>query len=349
MKLLIITQKVNKIDPILGFFHGWIIEFAKHFESITVICLEKGEYNLPANVKVLSLGKESGISRPKYLFNFYKYIWQERGNYDAVFVHMNPIYVLLGGFIWKLISKKIYLWYTHKNVDLKLKIAVLFSLKVFSASKESFRYKNNKLFVTGHGIDTDLFKPNPVLLSNDILRIITVGRISPVKKRDMVIRAVSKIIENNKDITLNLTLVGGPIYGNDHRYENMLHSMVCDNKIEQFVKFTGPISPAKVVSYLQNSNIFVHESQTGSLDKVALESLSCGLIVLSSNDALRPILEPYKLTFRSDDMSSLIDCILVARSLINNRSIINELREYVVREHSLNRLINLLSCQISQK
>ena len=47
MKLLIITQKVNKIDPILGFFHGWIIEFAKHFESITVICLEKGEYNLP--------------------------------------------------------------------------------------------------------------------------------------------------------------------------------------------------------------------------------------------------------------------------------------------------------------
>ena len=60
MRLLIITQKVDKNDPILGFFHRWIEEFAKHCQSIIVICLQKGEYNLPKNIKILSLGKEKG-------------------------------------------------------------------------------------------------------------------------------------------------------------------------------------------------------------------------------------------------------------------------------------------------
>ena len=119
MKLLIVTQKVNKNDPILGFFYNWIIKFSEEFESVVVICLEEGDEvaDLPHNVKVLSLGKESGKSRIKYLIRFYKYIWSERGNYDVVFVHMNQIYVVLGGVLWHLLSKKIALWYTHKETS----------------------------------------------------------------------------------------------------------------------------------------------------------------------------------------------------------------------------------------
>ena len=90
MKLLIITQKVDINDDVLGFFHRWLEEFAKHCEKITVICLEMGEYKLPENVKVLSLGKEDRVSKLKYIWRFYKYIWQEQKNYDKVFVHMNP-------------------------------------------------------------------------------------------------------------------------------------------------------------------------------------------------------------------------------------------------------------------
>ncbi|MEK7538915.1 MAG: hypothetical protein AAB552_03680 [Patescibacteria group bacterium] len=58
MKLLILTQKVDQNDDILGFFHGWIREFAKHAEQVTVIALGVGEYDLPKNVRVFSLGKE---------------------------------------------------------------------------------------------------------------------------------------------------------------------------------------------------------------------------------------------------------------------------------------------------
>src|SRR3990167_7472201 len=99
MKLLILTQKMNRNDPILGFFHDWVKRLSERVESLTVVCLEKGEFDLPMDVKVLSLGKESSQSRLKYLWRFYKYIWRERKNYDAVFVHMNPEYAILGGLL----------------------------------------------------------------------------------------------------------------------------------------------------------------------------------------------------------------------------------------------------------
>ena len=164
MRLLIVTQKVDKNDQNLGFFHRWIIEFAKHCQSIVVICLEEGRHELPANVKVLSLGKEKKnfqfLKKFVYVNNFYRYIWNQRKNYDVVFVHMNPIYVVLGGWAWKLFGKPVTLWYTHKSVDLKLRVAEKFVQKIFTASKESFRLHSKKVMVTGHGVDIDKFSPN---------------------------------------------------------------------------------------------------------------------------------------------------------------------------------------------
>jgi hypothetical protein len=157
MKLLICTQKVDSEDPILGFFHEWINEFAEHCEKLIIICLEKGESDLPENVQVLSLGKEEGINSFKYIFRFYKYIWKYRQNYNAIFVHMNPEYICLGGIFWRIWRKKVSLWYMHRKVDLKLKFAEKLTNMVFSGTKASFKLKIKKLKVTGHGIDLDIF------------------------------------------------------------------------------------------------------------------------------------------------------------------------------------------------
>ena len=59
MKLLVIAQKVDINDDLLGAFHNWIAGFAMRYEKVTVICLSEGEYDLPSNVKVLNLGKQN--------------------------------------------------------------------------------------------------------------------------------------------------------------------------------------------------------------------------------------------------------------------------------------------------
>mgnify|MGYP000064714087 CR=1 FL=1 len=163
MKILVITQKVDTNDPILGFFHRWIEEFSKYYEKVCVICLKKGGHDLPPNVSIYSLGKEEGESRIKYITRFYKYIWNLRKEYDVVFVHMNQIYIVLGGILWRIWNKKIGLWYVHRQKSLSLWLSAYITNVIFTSSKESFGYQNSKVNYLGHGIDVSKYLQTNIL------------------------------------------------------------------------------------------------------------------------------------------------------------------------------------------
>src|SRR3989344_1360403 len=132
VRILICTQAVDRDDPALGFFIRWIEEMAKQCEHVLVICLRKGTHNLPKNVEVISLGERHKIFRA---FELCGIAWGRRNEYDAVFVHMNPEYIAAAGWLWRLRGKKIVLWYTHKSVNMLLRIATLFANKILTASK----------------------------------------------------------------------------------------------------------------------------------------------------------------------------------------------------------------------
>lgn len=269
MRLLIITQKVDADDSILGFFHRWITEFAKRCESVTIICLELGEHELPANVRILSLGKEEKVSRVKYLRRFFSYIWKERENYDAVFVHMNPEYVVLGGWLWHMWSKRVALWYTHKSVDLKLRLAAFFSDVIFTASRESFRLESEKVKVLGHGIDVDFFSPDEGVVRGE--HLLTVGRLMSTKRHDLAISAAA--------------IAHRPIRIAGEGTERVnLESLA--SKLGVAAEFLGPLNQDRLREEYRRAAFLVHTSETGSLDKVVLESLACGLKVISSSPSL---------------------------------------------------------------
>ena len=305
MKLLILTQKVNKNDAILGFFHRWIEEFSKHCYKLTVICLEKGEYDLPDNVKVLSLGKEDGVSRLKYIFRLYKYIWQERKNYDFVFVHMNVEYVVLCGIICKLLRKKIGLWYMHKNVNWKLRFAEKLSNTIFTATKESFRLKSDKLKILHHGIDSNLFSFKKKK-DNQELILLSVSRISEIKNIHLMIDLVLSLKKDlNKKVTLKI--VGEAISEKDKKYLQELKNKVKELNIKENIKFLGVIPNYILPEEYKTSDIFLNFSETGSLDKAILEAMSCGTLILTSNDSSEELL-PKELFI--DDMDNIKDMII---------------------------------------
>ncbi len=314
MKLLILTQKVDSEDSVLGFFHSWIKEFAKNCESVTVICLYKGTHDLPQNVKVLSLGKEKGVSRLKYVGNFYTYIWNERKNYDSVFVHMNQIYVVLAGILWKMLGKKVTLWYTHKSVTPSLHLAVFLSDLIFTASKESFRIKSRKVHVMGHGIDVDFFSPiSTSRLSNTLL---SVGRLMPTKRHDLGIEAAH---ETGRVIR---------IAGEGPELDNL---RILAEKLGAQVEFLGPLQLAVVREEYRKASFLIHTSETGSLDKVVLEALACELPVISTSTSLGdvPVIK----------VSPTPKAI--AEAVLNNGKInTSSLSSYVRQNHSLPNLIS---------
>ena len=344
-KLLITTQKVDNNDQLLGFFIDWINRFAQKFNKITVLCLEKGEFVLPNNVRVISLGKDRGASKLKQLSTFYFLLSTLRNDYDAVFVHMNPIWVVLGGFWWRIMRKKIFFWYTSGGVTAKLKLAEKFANVIFTASKESFRLPSEKVIVTGHGIDTELFKPylERLNLKDGVsrfnleeIKILSVGRIAPVKNYETLVDA-AKILKD-EGVSFVVTIIGEAPLVKDKKYEESLKFKVKSLKLEESFYFTGKVNHVDLLRYYQENDIFVHLSKTGSLDKTILEAMACGMKVLSSNDSAKAFLSS-EFLFNGDDPTDLANKIVTAR----DSELSSKLREYVVNNHNLDNLINKIS------
>jgi glycosyltransferase involved in cell wall biosynthesis len=280
MKLLIITQVVDKKDTVLGFFHEWIREFSAKFESIVVICLKEGEHDLPSNVRVLSLEKEKGVSKAKYIFNFYKYIWGERKNYDAVFVHMNQEYVLLGGDIWKFLGKKIYMWRNHHKGSLFTDIAAMFCSKVFCTSKFSYTAKYKKTVFMPIGVDTEKFsdKGTEVCKRNSILFL---ARMAPVKKPDFLMDALLDLKE--KGVEFSASFYGDPL-PKDQKYYDSLKKRV---EGSSNIYFFGGVPNTETPAIYRSHGVFVNLSSSGMYDKTIIEAMSSGCLVLASNENLR--------------------------------------------------------------
>ncbi len=337
IKLLVITQKVDINDDVLGFMHGWIKKLAEKLESIDVICLYKGKYNLPKKVKVLSLGKEESGSRWKYLFRFYKYILRERRNYDAVFVHMNQIYVILGGLFWKSWKKKICLWYNHRYGDWITRIAFKIADSVFYTSPFSFASKFKKARIMPVGIDTDRFKrkQNVKKIKNSTLFL---GRVSPVKNLDVLIGAV-KIIDK-KGINFVLNIVGEVASDKDTSYFKKIKEISRDLKKKGKIRFLGSVPHYKAVEIYSQNEIFVNLTDSGSLDKTILEAMACETLVIVSNKSFCGIL-PEELIFKEGNEKDLVKKLESAfKWQPEEREIIaQELRDFVVEKHNLDKLV----------
>ena len=254
---------------------------------------------------------------------------------------MNQVYVVLGGILWRLWGKKIGLWYMHKSVDLKLRIAEKLTHTIFSATPESFRLKSKKLNITGHGIPVEKFIKLKIDKADEQFKIITIGRISPIKDYETLIEAI-KLLKND-NFRIQLDIVGGIARSNQDNYLEDLKQKVKNEGLNENINFVGPIPNREIVSYLHKADLFVNTSHTGSLDKAILEAMSCGLLVLASNDSSKGVFEEYqdRLFFKPKDSLDLSQKILELSKLSDREKdkIGSRLRVIVEENHNLKKLI----------
>lgn len=339
MRLLIITQKVDQNDDVLGFFHGWIAEFAKHAEQVTVIALGVGEYHLPANVRVFSLGKERGVSRLDYVLNFYCLIWRERNNYDTVFVHMNQEYVLLGGLLWKLLGKKITMWRNHYAGSFLTRVAMMLSDKLFCTSKYSFTAGTKKTILMPVGIDTELFKKDNQATKkpNSILFL---ARISPSKKPHLIIEALR--ILQDEGVQFTADFYGNPLL-QDIPYADSLKQKVKEYSLNDRVIFEKGVPNHETPRVYGVHTVFINSSPSGMYDKTIFEAMACESLILTSNLNLKGQIDDMFL-FKEDDVHDLAQKL---KTILRLGTEAQEkygkmLRNYVVEKQSLSLLARAL-------
>ncbi|MEK7192559.1 MAG: glycosyltransferase [Patescibacteria group bacterium] len=356
MKILIVTQKIDSNDDLLGFMHNWILEFFRQCEAVVAVGLSVGEYDLPSNVKLFSLGKNkvtTGLAhllfRIKFALRFISIIIRERKNYDVVLVHMNHEYVIIGAPFWKIMGKKIALWYAHGFVPKSLHISLKLADVVFTSTESGFRIKSPKKKVIGQGIDTDFFVPD-TKREDRIFTIITVGRISPAKDLETLIRAVS--IFQKKGEKFVVKIVGAP--GTDEQivYAEEMKNLTRELGLATVFQFVGSVANKNLPNILRSADLFVNMGQTGSLDKAMVEAMSAGVPVLSSNEAMLEVFGPYteKLMYPKKDFSALSekieDFILMPEK--SRLEIGMGLRNIVINNHSLKNFVSKIVGEISK-
>lgn len=349
MTILFTTRKVDKNDERTGFVSGWLLEYSKHLTKLIVICQEKGDIsNLPANIKVYSLGKEKGRNKISQFFLLLYYFIILLPKTDGLFSHMVPHFAVLAGPWCKIYHKKLIQWYVHKKVSPQLKIANFFIDEYVTTNAESFHLKTKKsIHYFGHGIDINLFKPSFLVPTETKIEkkftILTVGRISPSKNIDLIIKSVEKIFQINPELQnkIQLQIVGAPGLKEQQIYCDSLINYVAENNLKKDIHFFGPLSPDKILSYYQNCDLFINLSDTGSVDKAVLEAMAAEKIVLTSNVAFKNII-PAQLFLANKNLEYMADKILEIYNLEENTKQIlqKKMRQEVVFNHNLENLVN---------
>jgi glycosyltransferase involved in cell wall biosynthesis len=336
MKLLVITQKVDINDDNLSFFHRWIEKLSEKSDRIYVICLSKGEYNLPKNVEVFSLGKERGSLRIYQFLLLQWYLMKFLYKTDGVFVHMCSIYAICSYPLAKIFRKKMILWFAHKNLGWKLRLAERLVDNILTASKESCRLKRrSKIMVVGHGIDVNVFKPIDNIIKKDNYTIFSAGRINPSKDLSTLVEAVNILFKEKNIKNLKVIIAGNPITKMEKEYLDKVKLKIEEKGLYNNFDFVGSVPNYKMPEYYNMSDIFINLSHTGSVDKVVLEAMACKTPVLTCNESFNDILGD-KYMFEKKNYKELADKILEIKSSSFNDC----LRKIVINNHNLDNLVN---------
>lgn len=281
MRLLIITQKIDRKDPVLGFVHRWVEEFSKRVRRITVVCLYKGDYDLPGNVAVLSLGKEKWKSTAKYVFLLFYFSLRYANRYDAILVHMNQEYILAAGWLWRMLGKRVYMWRNHFAGSIATDIASVFCTKIFCTSHYSYTAKYKKTKFMPVGVDTEFFRPD-LTVKRVPRSVLSLGRVSPSKNIHTLISALE--ILKKDDVSFSLDVFGN---ATDQTYADSLHEQVKTAGLLSYVKFFAGVPNRDTPKVYSAHEIFVNLSPNGMYDKTIFEAMACGCFVFASNDDLR--------------------------------------------------------------
>lgn len=340
MRLLIFMQTVDRKDSALGTYHSWIIELSKHFEHITILALRTGEYKLPDNVTVILLRPSPKRARLKTALRVLKLTWSQRKNYDAVLVHMNQEYLLVAGWLFRMLGKRVYMWRNHYAGSFLTDIAARFCDKVFYTSKSSWtaKYKNSVQMPVGVDVGSCHLDEPIERKSHSILFL---GRFDKTKKPDLVVEALGKVAGGEKNesgsssVDFTATFVGGPSDPSS-TFPKEVADRARELGISERVNFAGPVPNTDTYKYYRSHSIYVNCGKTGMLDKSLFKSIACGCLPIFASEDMSEIIGP-EFKYKDGDAEDLAERFKKALALSEEKraALVREYEQKAIDAHTL--------------
>ena len=200
------------------------------------------------------------------------------------------------------------------------------STTVVSVDRRSFPLPSRKLVPIGHGIDLSDFSCVERRRANG-LRLLALGRTSPSKGLETVIRAIGAAPD------ARLAVHGPSLTDEERGHRVELERLVDELALAQRVRIGEPVSRDQVPSLLAAADALVNNMRAGAPDKVVYEAAASCLPVLASNPIFDGFL-PAELRFPREDVAALAQRIRGLAAL-DLPVIGRQLRARVLHDHSV--------------
>jgi glycosyltransferase involved in cell wall biosynthesis len=313
--IVFVTQQVDPEHPVLAATVPKIRALARRFDEVAVLASAAVPGALPENCRVHEYGGASRVERGR---RYAAALERElRRRPAAVLVHMTPLLALLAVPLARPRGVPVLLWFTHWKRSRTLVLAERAVTVVLTVDRRSFPLASNKVVAIGHGIDLARFpctRREPV----SRLRVVALGRTSPAKGYETIVRAAALA---GVDLELR-----GPSFTDEERAERArlagLGAPVAD-----------PVPYDGVPALLFGKDVLVNNMREGALDKVVYEAAATCMPVLASNSGFEDVLPP-ELRFAREDPDDLADKLRRLHDADRN-AIGIELRAAVEERHSV--------------
>ncbi len=329
-KLVFITQQVDPGHPALAATVPKIRALAGLVEEVVVLADGVVEGVLPENCRVRTFRAGHKVGRgARFETALASELRGLRGG--AVVAHMCPIYAVLAAPLVRPLRVPLVLWFTHWRASRLLRAAERVSTAVVSVDRRSFPLESGKLRAIGHGIDLSEFTCSDREQSSGDLRLLALGRYSPAKGLDVVLRALAAVGDG---VVLD---VHGPALSQEEReHRAELERLASELPLNGRARLWDAVPRTEIPTLLSDHDALVNNMRAGAPDKVVFEAGAACVPVLASNPVFDSLLDPAQ-RFSREDPGELADRIrgLVALSPQERAEVGQRLRERVAEHHSV--------------
>jgi glycosyltransferase involved in cell wall biosynthesis len=325
-RVIFVTQQIDPEHPNLAAATAMVRALAERVDEVVVICLRAVPGVLPDNCTVRVIGARTRLLRGL------KYEWailrSLRPRPIGLIAHMSPIYAVLAAPILRPLGVPVVLWFTHWKPSRLLRVSERMSNRVVSVARGSFPLPSDKVIPIGHGIDMSQFPCQDHGDAAPPLRALALGRTSPAKGLEAIVKAV--LIVRERGVPVQLEIRGPSETDEEREHLTYLQQLASDA-----VRVEPPVPRTRLPETFAQTDVLVNNTAEGSLDKVVFEACASCLPVLASNPSFVVLLEE-ELRFDRNDVEGIARSLtwMAGRTAGERRELGQDLRRRVEADHS---------------
>lgn len=160
--------------------------------------------------------------------------------------------------------------------------------------------------------------------------ILSLGRVAKEKSIDLIIRSFAQLAHNIRESSVLLIVGGGPAL-------DSLKALARHLKIDQDVRFTGPVPSTEVQYYYHLADVFANASLTETQGLTYMEAMASSTLVLARyDDNIKDLILPRKtgFIFKDEDTFSKELEFILSLTPIEKKRIVDEAK-LVVNHYSI--------------